>query len=170
MRPGEPNYYDELGIVMAGLSIASMQAQDVTSAATFAEQSLAASNKSLSISPNNVNYWKTRTKIYFGFSDVDPKFVSASIEALEKAFSLSPKDPKIAYNLAVLYGRLGENTKAIEILKQTIALKPNYRDTYYALYVFYTEVKQPNLARSILEEYLQKVDPSDKDFQEKIKQ
>ena len=119
-------------------------------------------------SSNNVNFWKTRTKIYFSFASVDPKFVTAALTALEKAYSLSPLDPKIAYNLAVLHGRLGENDKAIEILKQTVALKPNYRDAYYALDVFYTELKQPELAKAILQEYLKKVDPSDKDFQDKL--
>lgn len=170
LRPTEPNYYDELGVVLSGLSVASMEAGSATTASNLAQQSLAANDRALSISPNNVNYWKTRTKIYFGFASVDNQFTEAAIGALEKAFELSPFDPKISYNLAVLWGRLGQNEKAIDLLKKTLELKPNYRDAYYALYVFYLEVKQPNLARSILQEYLNKVDPNDKEFQDRLSQ
>lgn len=170
IRPDEPVYYDELSVVLSGLSLASIQVGNATAAANFAQQSIAASDKALSISPNNVNFWKSRTKIYYGFSSLDPKFTQAAITALEKAFALSPMDAKISYNLAVLYGRLGQNDKAIDLLKQTIVMKPNYRDAYYALYVFYVEVKQPNLAKSVLEDYLKIVDPNDQDFKDRIKQ
>lgn len=170
LRPSEPIYYDELGVTLSGLSIAAMESGDATTASSLAQQSLRASDKALAISPNNVNFWKSRTKIYFGFSEVTQEFVVAAIDSLQKALTLSPSDPKITYNLAVLYGRIGENEKAIELLKQTIQLKPNYRDAYFALYIFYQEVKQPNLARAILKEYLNTVDPNDKDFNERLAQ
>ena len=93
-----------------------------------------------------------------------------TIEALEKGALLSPNDPKITYNLAILYGRKGSNEKAIELLNTTITLKPNYRDAYFALWVFYTEVKRPELARMVLTDYLTKVDPGDKDFLERLNQ
>jgi putative inorganic carbon (hco3(-)) transporter len=170
LRPSEPLYYDELGVTLSSLSVAAMEAGDATTASSLAQQSLLASDKALAISPNNVNFWKSRTKIYFGFADVTEEFVRAAIESLEKALSLSPSDPKITYNLAVLYGRIGLNDKSIELLKETIRLKPNYRDAYFALYIFYQEIKQPALARSILEEYLSKVDPNDKDFKDRLSQ
>jgi putative inorganic carbon (hco3(-)) transporter len=170
LRPGEPAYYDELSVVLSGLSLASIQIGNATSAANFAQQSIAASDKALTISPNNVNFWKSRTKIYYGFSTLDPKFTQAAISSLEKASELSPVDPKITYNLAVLYGRLGQNEKAIDLLRKTIDMKPNYRDSYYALYVFYVEVKQPDMAKSVLEQYLKLVDPNDADFKDRIKQ
>lgn len=168
LRPTEPNYYDELSVVLSGISVAAMEAGSATQASELARESLAASDKALSISPKNVNFWKSRTKIYFGFASVNKDFVEAAIEALEKALELSPLDPKITYNLAVLHGQIGQNEQSIELLKQTILMKPNYRDAYYALYVFYLEVKQENLARATLEEYLTKVNPNDADFKERL--
>lgn len=76
--------------------------------------------------------------------------------------------PKIFYNLAILYGREGNNEKALELLKKTKNLKPNYRDAYFGLYVFYSELKDPKNAKAILEEYLKNVDPTDKDFQDRL--
>ncbi len=165
----EPVYYDEDSIVLAQLAVASMENQDGTTAALLAKQSLQENDKALSIAPNNVNFWKTRTKIFYAFASFDPEFTKAAIEALQRALALSPNDPKITYNIAILYGKLGDNQKAIDALKKTIDLKPNYRDAYAALVIFYKEIKQPNLARSTIEEYLTKVDPNDKDFQEQLK-
>jgi len=170
LNPLEPVFADELGMVYAGLVIAAVGEKDATKAAQLVKQSLAWSDRSLAISPKNVNFWKSRTKIYYSFSEFDPVFNDAAIEALEKAALLSPNDPKITYNLAILYGRKGTNEKAIELLNVTITLKPNYRDAYFALWVFYTEVKRPERARMVLTDYLTKVDPGDKDFLERLNQ
>ena len=156
LNPGEPLYYDEAGSALAGLAILAIEQKDATGAAAFIKQSVRASDTAITISPNNVNFWKTRTKIYYTFS------------AFEHAQKLSPADPKIPYNLAILTGRNGQNDRSIELLKHTIDLKQNYRDAYYALWVFYKEIKKPELGRAILADYLTKVDPADKDFQERM--
>lgn len=170
LNPLEPVFFDELGSVYAGLVTAAVGEKDATKAAMLVKKSLASSDKAITASPKNVNFWKSRTKIYYSFSEFDPVFNDAAIEALGKAALLSPNDPKITYNLAILYGRKGSNEKAIELLNTTITLKPNYRDAYFALWVFYAEVKRPELARMVLTDYLTKVDPADKDFLERLNQ
>jgi len=169
INAGEPLYHDELASALASLTVETAQRQEATAAAALAQQSLKESDRALMISPHNVNFWKTRTKLYYAFSSFDTHFNEAAITTLERALALSPHDPKIVYNLAILYGRAGNNQKAIEMLKQTITLKPNYRDAYYALSIFYRETNQPALAKAILKEYLTKVDPHDTDFQDRLK-
>lgn len=168
-NPTEPVYYDEDSVVLAELAMANLDARDATTAAILAKQSLTESDKSLSISPNNVNFWKSRTKIFYAFAAFDPQFVEAAIEALLHAQKLSPVDPKITYNLAILYGKSNDNAKAVKYLRDSITLKPNYRDAYAALVIFYKETKQTDLAKQILQEYLSKVDPNDKDFKDQLK-
>ncbi len=170
LNPIEPYYSDELGGAYAGMVTDATDGKDATTAATLVRLSLESSDRAVSTSPKNVNFWKTRTKIYYAFTSIDPAFTDAAITALEKARELSPTDPKIIYNLAILEGHKGVNEKAIELLRQAIDLKPNYRDSYYALWVFYTEVKKPDLARKVLEEYIAKVDSGDKDFLERLNQ
>ncbi|MDP1723049.1 MAG: O-antigen ligase family protein [Candidatus Gottesmanbacteria bacterium] len=167
-NPLEPLFADELGMAYAGLATTAIEEKDATRAAQFVRMSLAESDRAITTSPKNVNFWKTRTKIYYTFSSFDPAFNDASIAALEQAQRLSPNDPKITYNLSILYGRKGDNTKAIDLLKSTITLKPNYRDGYYALWVFYTEIRKSDLARTVLKDYLAKVDAGDKEFLSKV--
>ncbi len=168
LNSNEPVYHDELGSALSGLAVSLIDAGQATPAAELMKQSLAQSDKALSISPGNVNFWKTRTKIFYSFSAYVPEMNTAAIEALKQALTLSPEDPKIYYNLAILYGRENDNTTAVTDLKKSIILKPNYRDAYYALYVFYNETGKPDLAKTTLEEYLTKVDPNDKDFRQRL--
>jgi putative inorganic carbon (hco3(-)) transporter len=170
LNPAEPVYHDELAATLGSLAVAAVDAKNATLAASLAKQSLAQNDIALRTSPKNVNFWKTRTKLYYTFSTFDPQLNQAAIQALEEAQTLSPSDPKIVYNLAILYGRQGDNTKAVQLLNTAKTLKPDYRDAYFGLYVFYTEMKQPDAARGELQYYINHVDPNDRDFQSRLTQ
>lgn len=165
LNPFEPLYRDEYANALASLSVAAFENQDATLAAALAGYAIEENNKAIAISPNNVNFWKSKTKIYYALASMDETMLSPAIEALVHAETLSPKDPKIAYNLAILSGRQNDVGKAIAYLEHAIALKPDYRDAYYALFVFYGENKQPDKARALITTYLQTVNSLDEEFQ-----
>lgn len=169
LNPKEPLYRDEIAGNYATLAVAAFEGGNSTQAAALANAAIAESDRAISAAPHNVNFYKTRTKILYTLSAINPQLNAKAVDTLEAAIPLSPNDPKIFYNLAILVGREGAADTAIQYLKKAIALKKNYRDAYYALWVFYTEEKKPNEARAILENYLKNVDPTDKDFQERIR-
>ncbi len=169
LNPAEPTYHDELASGYATLAVAAFEGKNATQAAQLATLAIEESTKAIQTSPRNVNFYKTRTKVYYTLSSLEPTFNAKAVEALEGAIPFSPNDPKIYYNLAILVGREGETDQAIEYLIKAKELKSNYRDAYFALWVFYTEEQKPNEAKAILQEYLENVDPNDKDFQERIK-
>jgi tetratricopeptide (TPR) repeat protein len=140
-----------------------------TLAGQLAQEALAENEAAIMVSPNNVNYWKTRTKILSALSGLDPGFVSSAITALKHAFTLSPNDPKIAYNLAILYARSGDQSSAIDYFIQAKTLKPDYHDAYKGLYLYYTEIKQPEKAKAVLTDYLTHVDAADIEFTKLLK-
>jgi Flp pilus assembly protein TadD len=170
LNPHEPIFHDELSGDYAALALSAFQNKNATQAAALSELALKESNLALVSSPNNVNFWKTRTKVYYTLSNMDPTLNTTAIEALQHAITLSPNDPKIYYNLAILTGRSGDTDTAVKYLLQAKSLKPNYRDAYFALNVFYIEMKKPTEARAILEEYLTKIDANDTDFQQRLTQ
>jgi len=159
-----PMYHDEYAAVLSGLAIGAFESQDATLAGTLAVYSLTENDIALRVSPNNVNFWKTRTKIFYALATLDEAYLPQAIDALIHAETLSPMDPKISYNLAILYGKLGDSKKAVDYLLLSKQLKPNYRDTYYALFVFYNEIKEPDKAQAIIKEYLTTVDGTDSEF------
>ncbi len=168
LNPWEPLFHDEFASNLASLASAAYDQKQASLGAQLAARSLEESDRAIATSPNNVNFWKTRTKVYYALSAVDPALNQAAVQALERAAELSPNDPKIYYNLAILYGRAGDNTHAVAMLKKSKELKPNYRDAYFGLHVFYTEMKEKELAKQVLEEYLRLVDPNDEDFRKRL--
>ncbi|EKD79918.1 MAG: hypothetical protein ACD_40C00260G0002 [uncultured bacterium] len=58
------------------------------------------------------------------------------------ARQLAPTDPKLAYNLGLIYTRLGKLDLAEQQFQDAINLKPNYAEPYYALALLYEQDKQ----------------------------
>jgi putative inorganic carbon (HCO3(-)) transporter len=164
LNPTEPLYHDEQGNVLSALALAAWKENQATMSQELSALSIKENDTALSISPNNVNFWKSRTKIFYTLSAIDPQFLKEAIDALEKGLTLSPLDPKMYYNLAILYGQAGLADKSLELMKKSIELKPNYREGYYGLYVLYNDRGMTQEANQTIRDYLQKVDPKDVEF------
>ena len=167
-RPGEPVYHDELATITGHLAETALENREATAAGKFIKEAIAESGTALKTSPQNVSFWKTRTRIFFTLSQVDTSFIQDALDSITIAQELAPTDPKITYNLAILYGRADKNDKAVEYLKKTIDLKPDYRDAYIALAIFYEEAKQIYKAREMLELILKRIDPNDQETKERL--
>ena len=161
LNPREPLYYDELAYPSAQISLGFLTDDQATVAAHFQEEALASSDRALAISPNNVNFWKTRTRVLYGLSRTDSRLIYPAIEALEKARDLSPADPKIRYNLALMYDQLGRHEEAFRELENTIKLKIDYRDAYLAQALFYNRDKQKEKALESVNFILRRLNPDD---------
>lgn len=164
LNPAEPIYHDEMSSTLTALAVSAFEQQQATIGGQLSNRALKENTTAVTISPQNVNFWKTRTKLYYSLSLYDQNLNTDAIDALTQALTLSPNDPKIYYNLAILYGRQAENDKAVEFLNRAVTLKTNYRDAYYALYVFHLEMKKQHEGQTILQRYLNTVDPTDKQF------
>lgn len=136
MRGGEDLYKNELSVNLAALSIGFAQQKDVTSTTQYATRAKELSDSVSQRNPNNVVYWKTRTRVMFSLAQLNPIFINDAIAAIEKAHQLAPSDAKITYNQALIYDQSGQKDKAMASINETIKLKPNYRDAYYAKALF----------------------------------
>ncbi|MCL5113832.1 MAG: O-antigen ligase family protein [Patescibacteria group bacterium] len=145
-RGNEPVFKDELSvndaILAAGLlgnKNAKIATEAAATASSLAQEAITTSNEVVGSSSNNVVFWKTRVKIFYVLSQIDSRFFPMALSSIQRASQLAPADANISYNLGVLYGQNGNIDKAIEVLSSTVKLKPDYRDAYYALGLFYHE-------------------------------
>lgn len=146
IRDGEPVFKDELAInnaILAGALLTQEETKTSTNTATLAnklgQDAIALSNLITSRHPNNVVFWKSRVRVFYSLGQVDSKYLPFALEAIKKAQTLAPTDANISYNLGVLYGQNGDVKNGIETLEKTIKLKPDYRDAYFALGLFYRD-------------------------------
>ncbi len=156
LRGDEPVIKDELIANNAALSVALYTQKEGTLAAQMATQAVETSNQLLTDYPDNVVFWKSRTRLFYTLSQLDSQYLTYALEAIKNAHALAPTDAKIAYNLGVLYGQTGNLEKSIQSLRETIKLKPDYKDAYYALGLFYYEMAKDKNGNVVNLEYKQK--------------
>ncbi|MBI3954865.1 O-antigen ligase family protein, partial [Candidatus Gottesmanbacteria bacterium] len=168
LNSDEPLYYDEFVVPAGYLSLLTYENKDTTLSGQLRDESILASNEAIKISPNNVNFWKTRTRLFFMLGQIDEKYYDDAIDSLERSKFLSPTDPKIPYNLALLYDKKDKTLKAIEMLEETIRLKPDYKDAYMALGLFYEKEKKFDLARKEYNFILERLDPNNEDVKKRL--
>jgi len=169
LRSFEPIYHDELAWSAANLAILTKE-QGATLSGQFAELSLKESDKALKTSPYNLNFWKTKAKIGFKLATLEAKYYQIALQALLRGAELAPTDPKIKYNLALVYLTLGQNELATKTLEETVQLKPNYEDPRYALALIYKQAGEKPKAKEQLEYILKNINPQSEKAKEKLRE
>ena len=135
----------------------------------FAQSTLDQLNLSKKLNPWHLNFYKSRTKALIDLAQIDPRFYTLAAQEIERARQLAPTDPKLAYNLGLIYSRINQNQKAIQQIRDAIQLKKNYPDPYYALTLLYEETKQTDLIPPLLQQAQTNLHPLPKALQDKIK-
>ncbi|MEK7550769.1 MAG: tetratricopeptide repeat protein [Patescibacteria group bacterium] len=119
ISPNEPYYHLELSESYLNLD--------------FPEKAILKSQKAIELSPANVNLKRALFSTYIRLSTDDPKYLINAVATLEEAIKMAPTDAKLYYNLGLAYVRIGQIDRAIEILRKTIEMKPNYNEAKLAL-------------------------------------
>ncbi|MEK9176474.1 MAG: O-antigen ligase family protein [Patescibacteria group bacterium] len=139
----EPVFRDQLAVNDSALA-ATLALQGASESAgtvqNLATEALGISEKLTTAYPNNVVFWKSRVRILYTLSNLDPRFLPMALVAIKKTSELAPTDASILYNLGVLYGQNGDSKNAVEVLEKTVEYKPDYREAHFALAVFYHEL------------------------------
>lgn len=176
-KPNEPVYTDELSLNIGTLASGFFLSKDASTGAQLAKDAVILNTNVVNTHPNNVVYWKNRVRLFYTLAQGDPenkeKYLKDALASIEKASVLAPTDAKISYNLGIMLGQTGDVERAIEVLQETVRLKPDYRDPYFALGLFYNQlatdengvVTDPTLQQKAIDSYqyiLKNIDPADK--------
>jgi len=170
LNPNESFYLDELAFPAAQIGLYLYSENKASDSAVFIKEALFYNEKALNISPKNVNYWKTKTRILYNLSQIDQNYLPEAIKALEVAKKLSPTDPKIRYNLALMYDTSGQSKKAYFELDDTVKLKVNYRDAWLAKGIFHARDGNYEKAIEALEFILTRINPNDDEARKQLEE
>jgi O-antigen ligase len=165
-RPSEPTFLDEFAYnnAVIGASILAQQAQagqqnqaqNLQIAKQLIDTAIADSNQVTTQHPNDVVFWKTKVRIFYTLSQANAQYLPLALEAVKKAANLAPTDADISYNLGILYGQNGDSKNAVSTLQNTIKLKRDYNQAYYALGIFYHQMAIDTKGKVVNEAYNQK--------------
>jgi len=161
LNNGEPVYRNEIAEASSNLAIYAFQQKDTANATKFAQVAISQSDQALKTSPANLNFWKGRVKVLFNLSQLNKDFQPTVIETIKTAMKLAPTDPKLPYNLGLIYTSFNQKDSAIGPFQEAIKLKPDYKDARFTLATLLKEKGQKEEAKEQLEYILKNLSPSD---------
>ncbi len=170
MSPDEPYFYEELAVTDARIAAALGSNENATAAAQFAQSAIDLSNQMIAMNPVNLNFYKSRTRIFSLLSQLDPKFIEKARENLVTARTLAPTDPKLLYNIALIDLGMDKRDEGIAELKQVLEMKPNYIQPHLSLAAEYEKDGKLDMAKSEYEYILKNIQQADPTSIEKLKQ
>lgn len=145
LRPSLDLFRNTLSEAYTALALSASKQSDQTSLAQaqkYATLALSQADTTRALNPLNLNDYKSRAKVYLAIAGLDAHYNEVAAAELEKSRTLAPTDPKLSYNLALVYTRLNKLDKAEEQLRESIKLRPIYPEPYYALTLLYEQTKQ----------------------------
>ncbi|MDO8638940.1 MAG: O-antigen ligase family protein [Candidatus Daviesbacteria bacterium] len=125
LNSSEPLYKSELAFSVASSAVA-LEKQDATASANLKDLAEKQTDLLLLEHPRNTSLFRTAIRTYYQLSALNPSFVDKTLKTLDQTIKLSPTDPKLLFNKAIILSASGKKQEAILTLEQTIELKPNY--------------------------------------------
>jgi len=126
LNSSEPNFYAKRATVYAKIVAALVKNKQNEEAKEFVPLAVADSQKALKMNPYHINFYKNQARVFYYLAFYQLDYLKLGLETLKTAEELAPTDPKITYNIGLIYQTLDEKDKAEEYFKKTLELKPNY--------------------------------------------
>lgn len=148
--PYQAKYWEQRALLTAQLAVSTYSSNEATAAAQLTSDAILSADLAVETNPVHLNMWKSRAKVFIWLSAINEAYLDDAIKALENAKTLAPTNPKIWYNLALIYQSNDQNEPADAAFQQAITLKPNYEQARSSYAEFLTAQKQYQAA---LEQY-----------------
>lgn len=166
----EPTYQIDMAFAAANLAVAALSAEnpDATTASQLVEIAVIFSDQASRLSPFNMNLLKTKIKTLYALSLIDAGYYQKTVDVLLDATRKAPTDPKLVYNLGLMYGKGGDVNLAIETIQQSLEMKPNFADARNALAQYYETLQLYPQAIEQLEYISKNINPDDQTIKDRI--
>lgn len=168
-RPLQALYHSTYSEALSNLAVLAAQTESTQAQSPKIELlATQAAQKTKQLNKWHLNLSKSRAKVYLTLAQIKPDYNQNAAQEIKEARELAPTDPKLAYNLGLIYSRLGDNEKAIQEMQFAINLKNNYEQPYYALTLLYEETKQTDLIPDLLIQAQKNLPATSEKLQNKI--
>ncbi|MBI3954574.1 O-antigen ligase family protein [Candidatus Collierbacteria bacterium] len=92
----------------------------------FAGKALENSYLAVKLNPYHVNIFKSKAKVELALAVFKPEYTNTALNTLLELSALAPTDPKILYNIGLVYEQMGLNNQAKQAYEKALELKPDY--------------------------------------------
>ena len=173
LNPKEALYHAYLSKTAAKLAVVYHEAESTESAKLsqqLSQLALLEIEETLVLNPVHLNFYKNRAEVYLLLSYLKPTLKSEAISSLIRASELAPTDPKILYNLGLLYEQDENYAQTASYYGKAVKLRPNYLEAQLRLAQVLLNTEQKDKAKEILEYVLEKIDPVNKEAKKMLEE
>ena len=128
LAPDEPVFRNELAETLSAAAVSIWTDGKKDQAVKVKNEAVANFKIVSNQSKHNLTFMRTQAQMEFIMREIDPSLTGESLEIAQKTIDLSPTDPRGYYLLGRMYEELGEKTKAKELYRKTVELKPDYEE------------------------------------------
>ncbi len=132
LNSNEPSIASELGSLSGYMALLTKEL-DATTSAELEQLAFSASSRAISLSPYHPSNYKSHSRTLILLSAVDEKYLDQADQALQTAQLLSPTDPRIYFNRAVIAKYQGNVAKTKQLLESSLNLKPDFGEAQVQL-------------------------------------
>lgn len=161
LNPNEPVILGELSTVNSELALTYSAQNDLQNTEKFVNKAITTSEQAISLAPYNINAKKTYAGVLTKLVQFNKSFMMTAISVIDSAIQIAPTDPKLHYQLGLLYLKTGQNQSGLETLEKAVNLKPNYKEGRFALGLTYRDLGMLDKAKEQLQYILDNIDPKD---------
>lgn len=127
LTPLNPIFYAEKATALARLAVD-------TNDTELASQAISAiDDAQILSSAKQTQIARERANVFIMLGEMDPQMYAYAKQALLAALDLAPTDPRLWYNLGLVYLQTDDTPKALAAIKHTVDIKPDYQPGLDAL-------------------------------------
>ncbi len=127
LNPNEPFIDTQLADTAAYLALYTGE-KDATTSSQLTTLATMASQKALATSPLHPLHYKSAARVYILLSAFKPEYLTTADKILQYAQDLSPTDPRIPYNRAIIAKYQQDKPKAKQLFLDSLKLKSDFGD------------------------------------------
>jgi putative inorganic carbon (hco3(-)) transporter len=161
ISPNQAIYRNELATIYTQIALMLDQNKQTEDALIYSQKAIEESAIAVAASPANVNLKRARFGIFVMLSSIDQNHILSGKDVLIEAIDQAPTDPKLHYNLGLIYARTGQKDLALSTLAKTVELKSNYKEARLAYAILLKESGESVEAKNQLLYILEFIDPND---------
>jgi putative inorganic carbon (HCO3(-)) transporter len=159
LQPNQAIYFGELASSYSTIAMAYEQSEDATNAAKFSALAQNSIENAVRISPANINIRRQMFGVFVRLSTINEDYLVKAKDSIKETIKIAPTDAKLHYNLGIAEANLNLTNDAINSLKRSVELKPNYADARIEYAALLVHLKRTQEAKSELQYVLEKIDP-----------
>jgi len=99
----------------------------------YQKLALAHATQAVNQNPYNLNLYKSKARVEIYLSNINPQYAKQALNTLLKISTLAPTDPKLLFNIGILYQNLKQPKLALAVYQKALELKPDYQAALHRL-------------------------------------